>query len=933
MGFGHRTPLRGRDDQLADAATVLRAATVNGRAGAVLIRGRPGGGKSRLFEAVIDRANREGLTVLHGSGDADAATMPMAPLLQAVLRGPTPLMDRATVQQAMGNEEVRYILIQDIAEAIERSARSRALVIAIDDLQFCDTTTLFALRVLTEQLAAEPVVWLVAAREPVTDDTVARTLDRLQQLDSRTLLATPLPLPAALAIAEDIVGATLDANLRTMVARADGEVLDLVETLRGLVDEHRIQLTAGHAVLADTKVPTRLRDSVGRQLARLTPLAAETVTTASVVGRRFSPQVIAALLGQPLREIAQALRQAESIRIVSEVNSYGSEDQFTFRHDLIREALELTLTPAVRRELRRAAVDAQLARGMSVVEVAGALAASAEPGDLEAAELLEQAAQHTAAMDPSTGADLLARAAELARDDPTRRDRLVARQVSLLWQAGRSRDAQELGEQALVSGLDPAHEAEVRLGLARVAAEHSYTEAGHQTSTALALPALPDAIRAQLYAGRAVAKIVMHDFEGLDGDLAAGLELADRSGALPAQASLLATKSTLAFYQMDWPTAFSLAAAGQRIAETAAAETSMWTPGSLWTAILWGVTGSPKEALGILDGEIADATARQQGAALALLMMVRARVLLEAGRLSDAQSEAEAVLTMTDWRDRNSVADFTVNFVLRRVAQYTGDPDALRRTEADATRLTQEAVASVRRPGKWLAALDADADGNSALALELTAEGVAAYGRLGDAFTFDPADEPLFARIAARAGRPDLAARAAVYTEERATRNPTFPLLAALARHTRGLVDDNPDALGEAVALFADTQRPLPQAAALEDAGRVTADRDKAVDLLDQAHAIYRETGALRDAARIRQRLRTLGVRRAAAKRDGSGDLTPSELAVARLVARGSTNREVAAELFLSPHTVNSHLRHAFTKLGIRSRVELARIPMLSDTP
>jgi DNA-binding CsgD family transcriptional regulator len=53
-------------------------------------------------------------------------------------------------------------------------------------------------------------------------------------------------------------------------------------------------------------------------------------------------------------------------------------------------------------------------------------------------------------------------------------------------------------------------------------------------------------------------------------------------------------------------------------------------------------------------------------------------------------------------------------------------------------------------------------------------------------------------------------------------------------------------------------------------------------------------------------------------------DLTQSELAVVRLVAEGATNRQAAERLYVSPHTVHSHLRHAFTKLGIRSRVELA---------
>jgi DNA-binding CsgD family transcriptional regulator len=55
-------------------------------------------------------------------------------------------------------------------------------------------------------------------------------------------------------------------------------------------------------------------------------------------------------------------------------------------------------------------------------------------------------------------------------------------------------------------------------------------------------------------------------------------------------------------------------------------------------------------------------------------------------------------------------------------------------------------------------------------------------------------------------------------------------------------------------------------------------------------------------------------------------ELSESEVAVVELVARGATNREVADQLYLSPHTVNAHLRHIYSKLEIRSRVELARL-------
>ena len=83
-------------------------------------------------------------------------------------------------------------------------------------------------------------------------------------------------------------------------------------------------------------------------------------------------------------------------------------------------------------------------------------------------------------------------------------------------------------------------------------------------------------------------------------------------------------------------------------------------------------------------------------------------------------------------------------------------------------------------------------------------------------------------------------------------------------------------------------------------------------------------------------RLRALGVRRrlVAAQRPGRGwaAITDSELAVARLVAQGLTNREVAERLFISQHTVSSHLRHVFTKLEVNSRVDLTRLANLHDS-
>jgi DNA-binding CsgD family transcriptional regulator len=138
--------------------------------------------------------------------------------------------------------------------------------------------------------------------------------------------------------------------------------------------------------------------------------------------------------------------------------------------------------------------------------------------------------------------------------------------------------------------------------------------------------------------------------------------------------------------------------------------------------------------------------------------------------------------------------------------------------------------------------------------------------------------------------------------------------------------------LREAADLFGDSSRPLAQASALEDLGCHHLDqgsKEEAIEVFDQALILDVDAGAIWDAARVRRRLRELGVRRRVARSQtpvtGWESLTPAEAAVAELAVDGRTNREIAQQLFISPHTVNAHLRHVFDKMGVRSRVELTR--------
>jgi DNA-binding CsgD family transcriptional regulator len=154
---------------------------------------------------------------------------------------------------------------------------------------------------------------------------------------------------------------------------------------------------------------------------------------------------------------------------------------------------------------------------------------------------------------------------------------------------------------------------------------------------------------------------------------------------------------------------------------------------------------------------------------------------------------------------------------------------------------------------------------------------------------------------------------------------------------SRGLVEDAPDDLVAAAEEMHRSPRLVARASAAEDAGRVMLDRgstDAARTLLDAALDSYEQANATRDASRVRARLRAAGVRRRPARsgpttdRPASGwaSLTVAERRVVDLAVQGATNRTIGEQLFISPYTVATHMKHIFTKLAINSRVELTRL-------
>jgi DNA-binding CsgD family transcriptional regulator len=187
-------------------------------------------------------------------------------------------------------------------------------------------------------------------------------------------------------------------------------------------------------------------------------------------------------------------------------------------------------------------------------------------------------------------------------------------------------------------------------------------------------------------------------------------------------------------------------------------------------------------------------------------------------------------------------------------------------------------------------------------------------------------------RSAVRGGDAALAAEIESLALSVAERNPDVATIVGSAEHIRGLVRRDVEALRRATVLLERSPRRFLFADAEGDYGRaLLADgrRDAGVAALDRAWERFHALGAASDAERVQRALQSTGVRRARwtsrkpKPLTGWDSLTATEQRVARLIFHGHTNRSAANVLALSAHTVNSHLRAIFGKLGVNSRVQL----------
>jgi DNA-binding NarL/FixJ family response regulator len=755
-------------------------------------------------------------------------------------------------------------------------------------------------------------------------------MTRLEAADAVSITVNPLDDAAAADVAADLLDGVPDDALLAVLAGVRGQPFLLTELVRGMLEENLVEVADGKARLTGAGMPLRFRESVGRHLERLSGAAQDALRMGAVIGGRFSADELAALLDVPPAAIVASVRETVAAGLVIE-----DGDRLVFRHDLVREAIDGSLPRTLRQSLRRRAIDVMLRFGAPPADVAELVMEAARPGDREAVSLLRQAAADTGRVSPTVASVLSGRALALTTAGDPGRGPLVAETIGYLVSAGQAAEALRLITAHAGDLTDPAAEAEARLALASLSLQYAPADVAEQCRLALQRPGVPVGLRVQLLSVLSCGLDLAGQVADAEAPAIEAAALAKASGDEANELPTLLPRAVHRLARGDWEAALDLIGAAVAGQQAMPAAVRLWMPDA-WKALILIAVARLDEAFALIDAGARTAHRDGLSAGVRIWSMVRCRALLAAGRLADAAAEAEATIEMGD--DIGDGSYGYVNhmglYVLGQVALHTGDSAGLAQARRSGNRLrAADRCSSTQRLGSWLLAMVADAEGDQERAARPGEQELdpLALGPLPGTSPRTYADTADLTRILVRAGRPGDAARAVGRLADFAARHPGFPFVDSAAAHARAVLDGDPDAALRAVELSAADPRPLVRAAVLADAGELLPPQRaaEAVPLLEAALAAYAAAGAGRDAARVRSLLRARGLRPSSGGPRSSRewpDLTESEFAVATLVARGATNREVADRLYLSPYTVNSHLRHVFAKLGIRSRVELARL-------
>jgi DNA-binding NarL/FixJ family response regulator len=901
--------LHGRSRECARIDELLDAARA-GRSGVLVLHGEPGIGKSALLDYAGARA--EGFCILRGAGIESESEFPFAAVHQllrpvwghAVSLSPP---QRVALDGAFGigpaGGDDGFLVSLGVLGVLSDAADDRPVLCLVDDAQWLDEPSADALTFVARRLEADGIVMLFAVRDDETAVLAAPRLPR-SHLDG-------LDTASAHALLSE--GPQMSPQVReVLVALTAGNPLGLRELPTSLNDDQ----LAGRSPLPD-RIP--LSDGLERvfltRIRRL-PDATQTALLLAASEQTGDLRVVLAaaeFLGLP----NDALADAEAAGVVR-----VDDDRVTFRQPMVRSAVYRGAAFLHRRAANHA-LAAVLTRPEDADRRTWQLAsATVGPDELLATQLVAIAEVAAARGGHASAATALERAAALTTTPETRARRLLAAAQSA-WQAGKPDRART----ALDAAAPLTGDVGMRAGISRLRGTIAFA-CGEPDAAYESLRQAADLITGLDPPLAASMLAEMGQIAWVSGDVQRVGEAARRLVALPTPTDRTAVTASLVvgldrFLNGD---AEAATAALQRAAESVENSDDVTVLGQIAAAALF--LGDDHRALSMFTR--ASAAARTAGAVDVLPALLGPLGALQAwtGRYASAAATAtEGLRLALDTGQENAAAHH--RSVLAWLAAAQGrEQDCRDAAAACLARAIGHRLGPQAGIASWALALCDLGTGRAAQAFDRL--DAMAGARTGEGHqvvkTFAAAD---YVEAAMRVNRPDRAEQAAMTLRAWATHVKAPWALALSARCDALLADGSEEHFARAAALHAASSRPFDAARTDLLRGeflRRRRSRAQARTHLRAAYEVFEMLGATPWAERARVELQATG--ETARKRDPSTltQLTPQEHQIARLVGAGGTNREIAAELFLSPRTIDYHLHKIFTKLGMSSRAELVRL-------
>ncbi|MFI5614324.1 AAA family ATPase [Amycolatopsis sp. NPDC051903] len=885
--------LYGRGAECAEIRGLLAAAR-DSRSGALVLRGEPGAGKSALLNYAAAEAG--GMRLLRGAGVETEVRLPFAALHQLL----HPVLDRAgllpdpqaaALRGAFGLAPGRggdpFLIAVAALSLLGEVAGERGLLCLVDDAQWLDHGSAEVLAFVARRVQEDGVALLFAAREG----------------ESREFRAPGLPELAVGGLAVEAAGALLDEAApglapgvcAALVAGTAGNPLALLEIPASLSADQ----LAGRAPLP---VPLDAGRDVERLfLARVRALGEAAQRFLLVASAESGGDLLAVL--RAAGADGAGLDEAERAGLVGVLG-----DRLEFRHPLVRSAVYHGATFLARRSAHLA-LGAVFDAAHDTDRRAWHLAAAALEPSAELAKALEESAARARARGgAAAAANALERAAQLSTADADRAALLVAAAEDA-WHAGQNGRVAALLDAA--ERLDTPRSVRGRGWFLRGMVELRSGDPAAACRLLLrsAAETPEDGPATLVHAGEAAALLG-------DPVLAAEVERCAGEGD---QSRLVAGWASLA--RDDWHAGARLLGS---VVDAAGADDDPVR--QLWTGRAALYLGDVDTARTAYTRAVARARAGGEVGALPMVLDRLAFTDVLAGRPAEATANATEGLRLAG----DLGLDVGLALVsLALAAAWTGDGPACRRAADRAHRVAADRGLTVVAAGAdWALGLLALGAGQPAEAA--TRLWSLAPGGPGDHALIRLWATPDLVEAAVRAGEPGAVRESVTALAHWARGSPQPGPTAALSR-CEGLLSGEVDRFRAAVRLDPQGRQPLERARTqllLGESLRRERRRSESRAHLRAALETFERAGAAAWAERAATELRASG--ESAHKRDEAqwARLTPQELQIARFAGEGASNPDIAAKMFLSRRTVEYHLHKVFTKLGVTSRTELARLDL-----